>query len=71
MAQSRRLAANMFTYIVGYTALMGDDEQKAYEILSADRLLQKPIIEKCKGRWVKEFGDGVLAGFPTETDAVL
>jgi class 3 adenylate cyclase len=28
MSQSRQLAAIMFTDIVGYTALMGRDEQK-------------------------------------------
>jgi len=29
MSSSRQLAAIMFTDIVGYTALMGEDEQKA------------------------------------------
>jgi class 3 adenylate cyclase len=29
--QSRQLAAIMFTDIIGYTALMGKDEQKAFE----------------------------------------
>lgn len=28
MSQSRQLAAIMFTDIVGYTLIMGDDEQK-------------------------------------------
>ena len=32
MPQSRQLAAIMFTDIVGYTALMGNDEQKAFSI---------------------------------------
>ncbi len=32
MPQSRQLAAIMFTDIVGYTALMGEDEQKAFEL---------------------------------------
>jgi hypothetical protein len=30
MSQSRQLAAIMFTDIVGYTALMGEDEEKGY-----------------------------------------
>ena len=37
MKQTRQLAAIMFTDIVGYTALMGDDEQKAFEYLAKNR----------------------------------
>ena len=37
MSQSRQLAAIMFTDIVGYTALMGNDEQKAFELLKKNR----------------------------------
>ena len=32
MPQSHPLAAIMFTGIVGYTALMGNDEQKAFDL---------------------------------------
>ncbi len=70
MSQSRQLAAIMFTDIVGYTALMGEDEQKAFELLKKNRLIQRPIIEKFNGRWLKDIGDGVLASFSTVTDAV-
>ena len=70
MESSRQLAAIMFTDIVGYTALMGNDEQKAFSILNKNRELQKPIIEQFNGRWIKEIGDGVLASFHTVADAV-
>jgi len=72
MAKStnRQLAAIMFTDIVGYTALMGRDEQKAFEYLSKNRRIQKPIIEQYRGQWIKELGDGVLASFSTVSDAV-
>lgn len=70
MSSSRQLAAIMFTDIVGYTAMMGEDEQKAFSILKQNREIQKPLIEKFSGRWIKEMGDGVLAIFPTVTDAV-
>src|SRR5215212_12122209 len=70
MSQSRRLAAIMFTDIVGYTALMGEDEQRAFEILNKNRKLQKPLIEQYGGKWIKELGDGVLACFATVSDAV-
>src|SRR5688500_14356513 len=71
MFQSRQLAAIMFTDIVGYTALMGEDEKKAFILLSKNRQIQRPIIEHYGGKWIKELGDGVLASFPTATDAVL
>src|SRR5436190_541369 len=70
MTQLRQLAAIMFTDIVGYTRLMGEDEQKAFELLQQNRELQKPIIEEFNGRWIKELGDGVLASFNTVSDAV-
>ncbi len=70
MSQTRQLAAIMFTDIVGYTALMGKDEQKAFELLNKNRQIQKPIIEQYNGRWIKELGDGVMASFNTVSDAV-
>ncbi len=70
MTQSRQLAAIMFTDIVGYTALMGEDEQKAFELLDKNRQLQKPLIENNGGKWIKEIGDAVLASFSTVTDSV-
>jgi class 3 adenylate cyclase len=59
MSQTRQLAAIMFSDIVGYTALMSNDEQKAFELLHKNRQIQKPIIEQYNGFWIKELGDGV------------
>ncbi|MEO6107334.1 MAG: adenylate/guanylate cyclase domain-containing protein, partial [Cyclobacteriaceae bacterium] len=70
MPQTRQLAAIMFTDIAGYTALMGEDEKKAFQLLKQNRQLQKPLIETYGGRWIKELGDGTLASFPTVIDAV-
>lgn len=70
MSSSRQLVAIMFTDIVGYTALMGQDEQKAIHLLNQNRQIQKPLIEQHNGRWIKELGDGVMACFPTVSDAV-
>lgn len=69
MSHTRKLAAIMFTDIVGYTALMGDDERKAFALLRTNRQLQKPLIEQFNGTWIKELGDGILASFETVTDA--
>jgi adenylate cyclase len=66
----RKLAAIMFTDIVGYTRLMGSDETKAFEILRKNRRIQKPIIRKYRGKWLKEMGDGILASFDSVTDAI-
>jgi adenylate cyclase len=70
MPEDRRLAAIMFTDIVGYTALMGSDEDKAFQLLRKNREIQRPIIKKYRGEWLKEMGDGILASFHTSSDAV-
>ena len=70
-AQSRQLAAIMFTDIVGYTALIGKDEQKAFNLLRINREIHKLLIKQFHGTWIKELGDGVLVSFNTVTDAVF
>ena len=70
MHQTRQLAAIMFTDIAGYTALMGDNEQSAFELLNLNRQIHKPIIEQHGGQLIKEMGDGVIASFGTASDAV-
>jgi class 3 adenylate cyclase/TolB-like protein/Flp pilus assembly protein TadD len=70
MSQTHQLAAIMFTDIVGYTALMGRDEQRAFDLLNKNRQIQKPVIEQHQGRFIKELGDGILASFSTVSDAV-
>lgn len=67
---TRQLAAIMFTDIVGYTSLMGSDEQNAFQLLRKSRQIQQPLIENYGGKWIKELGDGILASFDTATDAV-
>ena len=68
--QTRQLAAIMFTDIVGYTALMGSDEQKAMQLLEQNRNLQKPLIEQYRGKYLKDIGDAILASFSSAGDAV-
>ena len=58
MSQSRQFAAIMFTDIVGYTALMGDDEESAFDLLNKNRELQESLIKKHGGKLLKEIGDG-------------
>ncbi|HEY1115794.1 MAG TPA: adenylate/guanylate cyclase domain-containing protein, partial [Chitinophagaceae bacterium] len=70
MPQAHQLSAIMFTDIAGYTALMGEDEQEAFDVLNRSRQIQKPLIDQYHGRWLKEMGDGVLASFSSASDAV-
>jgi class 3 adenylate cyclase/TolB-like protein/tetratricopeptide (TPR) repeat protein len=70
MSQSRQLAAIMFTDIVGYTKLMGADENHALVLLRRNREIHRTNIEKYHGHLVKEMGDGILAKFASSTDAI-
>ncbi len=70
MSQSRQLAAIMFTDIVGYTALMGEDSNRALRLLQKSKEIQKPLVKKYHGQWLKEMGDGALTKFSTATDAL-
>jgi TolB-like protein len=60
----------MFTDIVGYTALMSKDEDRALQLLQKNRALLKPIIEQFHGEWLKEMGDGTLSSFASAVEAV-
>jgi tetratricopeptide (TPR) repeat protein len=66
-----KLAAIMFSDIVGYTALMGKDEQKALAILYQNRQIHNSCINNHGGKMLKEMGDGILAQFNSAADAVL
>jgi len=66
----RQLAAIMFTDIVGYTSLMGKDEQKALELLKKNKKIHKRLIAQFNGKLLKEIGDGILASFSSVSEAV-
>jgi TolB-like protein/tetratricopeptide (TPR) repeat protein len=65
------LAVIMFTDIAGYTAMMGENEDKALQILRKNRDIQKTSISKHGGVWLKEMGDGILARFDSVLNAIL
>ena len=65
----RRLAAIMAADVVGYSSLMGANEEETLVRLKAHRdEVADPAIAKHKGRIVKLIGDGVLAGFASIVD---
>ncbi len=55
--KGRRLAAIMFTDIVGYTALAQTDEALALEVLEKHNKLLRPFFPKYRGREVTEKDD--------------
>jgi tetratricopeptide (TPR) repeat protein len=66
----RRLAAIMFTDIVGYSALMSRDEKIALQILDKNRELQHAALKRFHGEFIKEIGDGTLSIFQSSWEAV-
>ena len=68
--QTHRHAAIMFTDIVGYTALMGSDEDKAFEVLKKNQEIHNKLINQFSGTLIKEMGDGMLISFNLASDAV-
>ena len=68
--QTHKLAVIMFTDIVGYTALMDKDEDKAFAVLRKSLKIQRSVVEKYNGNWLKEIGDGVLISFGSTSKAV-
>ena len=66
----RRLSAIMFTDMVGYTALMQEDESRATTLRDRHRTVLGESIEAHKGEIVQFYGDGTLSVFPSAVQAV-
>ena len=68
---TRRLAAILAADVVGYSRLMGIDEEGTLAALKAHRKeLIDPLIAQHQGRIVKTTGDGLLMEFASIVDAV-
>jgi adenylate cyclase len=70
VTRARRLAAIMFTDMVGYSAMAQRDEEGALEALALHNRELRPIFERFHGREIKTIGDCFLLEFDSALDAV-
>ena len=68
--QKHRLAAILSADVVGYSRLMGDDEEATIEVLVDCRDVFSTRVENHDGRVVDTAGDSVLSVFDSVVEAV-
>ena len=70
MAPIRQLAAIMFADIVGFTALMQDDESLAMKLRDKLKTKLESEVNLHKGRIIKLSGDGALCSFDSAGESI-
>src|SRR5499426_2263639 len=69
-AESRRLAAIMFTDIVGFSHKMGADEARMLRLLDIHNQMIRQAVAEHHGTVIKTVGDAFLVDFPSVVNAV-
>ena len=70
MSEKHKLAAIVFTDIVGYTQQMDADEQHTMKLLERQKEIVYPAVKAYNGQVLKEIGDGLLIMFDSAIQAV-
>ena len=66
----RKLTAIMFIDMVGFTAMMQQDENKTHELVKRQRAVVRPLVVKHGGEVLSYAGDGTLCIFQSAIEAV-
>jgi class 3 adenylate cyclase len=69
-AETRKLAAIMFTDIVGFSRQMGADEARMLRLLEIHNQIIQQVVAEHHGYVIKSTGDGFLVDFPSVVHAV-
>ncbi|HEV8711490.1 MAG TPA: adenylate/guanylate cyclase domain-containing protein [Candidatus Binatia bacterium] len=69
-AETRRLAAIMFTDMVGFSRQMGSNEARLLRLLEVHNQLIQQAVTQHHGTVIKTIGDAFLVDFPSVVNAV-
>src|ERR1700675_2558275 len=66
----RRLATILMADVVGYSKMMGENEERTIEVLRGHREIFDEMLKLHRGRIFNTAGDAILAEFPSAVEAV-